>query len=73
MGQFYFGVDIQHGAVKKEQGGQRLVVRGRGDPPAVGEHRQVRLDLRRAHLAGMPAAMKPDEIACPVDVGVLGS
>ena len=66
-------LDLEHGAVQEEQGGKRLVMRGRGDPPAVGEHRQIRLDLRRSHLARMPAAVKADEVAHPVDVGVLGS
>lgn len=64
---------LQHGAVQEEQGGQRLVVRGRSEPPTVGEHRQVRLDLRRSPIARMQAAVKPEEIARPVDAGVFGS
>jgi hypothetical protein len=44
-----------------------------GDAPPVGEHRQIRLDLRRPKLARMPAAVEADEIAHPVDVGVFGS
>jgi hypothetical protein len=64
---------LQHGAVKEEQGGQRLVVRGGGDRPPVGEHRKVGLDLHCRHFARMPPAVKADEIARPVDVGAFGS
>ena len=67
-------VDAEHLAVEKEQRAQRLPMRGRGDAPLVGEHRQEGLHLRRAHLARMaPPAGPAHEAAHPIDVRLLGA
>ena len=60
--------DAQDLAVKKEQGAQRLVVRGGGNVPLAGQHRQERLHLRRAHVARMPQPVPAHEEAHPVNV-----
>jgi hypothetical protein len=67
-------VDAEHLAIEKEQRAQRLAVRGGGNAPFVGEHRQERLHCRCAHLARMATAARPaHEAAHPMDVHLLGA
>ena len=67
-------VDAEHLAVEKEQRAKGLAMRGGGDAPLVGEHRQEGLNLRCAHLARMTAPSGPaHEAAHPIDVRLLGA
>ena len=62
----------QHGLVQKQQRGSGLVLRGRTDLPPLGEMREKRLHLARAHRGGMPATVKLDVTPYPGDVRLLG-
>jgi len=67
-------VDAEHLAIEKEERAQRLAMRGGGNAPLIGEHRQEALDLRFAHLARMaPPARPAHEAAHPIDVRLLGT
>jgi len=65
-------VDPQHILVKEQQRRQRLVLRGRGH---LALHREIAKefgDFRRAHLRGMPPALKVNEVPDPVPIRLLG-
>ena len=59
--------------VEKEQGRQRLLMRGGGHVAIVGQPAQEGFDLRAAHLCGMANPVKAYECATPVDIGLLGA
>jgi hypothetical protein len=59
-------IDLQHLAVKKQQRGQRLVLRRGRHTTDGGEMRQECFDLRAAHLSRMFLAVKENEAANPV-------
>lgn len=65
-------IQAQHLFVQKQQRVERLPVGRGGYLPIVGEHGEKCLDLRPAHVAGMPhpafAATPTDEKARPVEV-----
>ena len=65
-------VDAEHLAVEKEQRTERLPMRGRGDPPLVGQHHQIGLHLHRAEITRMAQPRPADEAAHPMDIGLLG-
>jgi hypothetical protein len=55
-------------SIKEEQVVERLPVRGWGDMPVGGKVGEVRLDLRRTHLARMAHAVMAHKGADPMDV-----
>ena len=58
--------------VQKQDGAQRLALRGRGDTAFDGQMRQELLDLLHAHLARMPFAVEHDKASHPADIGLFG-
>ena len=66
-------IDTQHLGVEKDQGRERLLVRGRRDTALVGQPGQKRFDLGTAEIAWVLQSMKPYECPAPLHVGLLGS
>jgi hypothetical protein len=66
-------LDLEHLAVEEDQRAERLVLRRRRGPAAGGEVVEERRDFRGAHLTGMSSLVKADELAHPVEVGLLGA
>jgi hypothetical protein len=64
---------VDHFLVQEQQRAQGLAVRGGRHLALRGQHGQERLDLRLRHLPRMPHAVKADEMAHPVNVGLLGA
>jgi hypothetical protein len=64
-------LDSQHLAVEEEEGGERLVLRGRRNVAVVGEGGKERGDVLGSQVARMAPPMEEDVAADPVDVRVL--
>jgi hypothetical protein len=60
-------------SVQKDEGGERLVLGGRGDVSLDGQVGEKFDDLRCTHFVGMPNAVIMDESTDPADVGVFGA
>ena len=58
--------------VEENQGVQGLVLRRGRHVPRHRQVREERLNLRCAHVLGMPLLMKENEVPNPMDIGFLG-
>ena len=66
-------IDIQHLAVKKQQGRQRLILRRRRHPPLHRKMSQKSLNLDRPHLARVALAVEEDEAFYPLKILCFGA
>ena len=65
--------DTEHLLIQKQQGAQRLSMRGNGYLALDGKHGEKRLHLGTSHVARMPQAVKMNVLADPENVGLLGA
>jgi len=66
-------INAQHAFIEEEQGGERLLVRGRRGLTLIGQKRKERFNLGRPHFPRMPQAVKTNEPADPVEVSLFGA
>jgi hypothetical protein len=66
-------LNMQHHAVKEEQGTQRLRVGTAGDLALVDQVRHEGLDFGSSHFRGMAQAVEAYVPSCPIDVSPLGA
>lgn len=64
---------VQDVAIEKEQGAERLVLRGGSNILIDGEIGQEGLHLGRPHLLGMALVVEEDEAPDPVGIGLAGA
>jgi len=60
-------------AIEEEERAEGLVLGGSRDMLLCGEVREKSLDFRGAHFGGVALAVKEDEAAHPLDIGLLGA
>ena len=66
-------IHFEHLPVEEDQGSQGLPMGRRGDPSAIGQPAQKRLDLGRSHVAWVAQPMETDKPTHPVDIRALGA